>query len=388
MTEREKLHITTFYYDIGNGELEKATQSYKEWIQTYPRDSTARIDLGVEYSIKGQYEQALAEFREALRLEPNNVLVYEDLSGIYITLSRFDEAQNVLSDASARKLDDAVIRENIYGLAFLRGDSATMQQTVAWAMGKPGEEDLLVSMQSDTEAYSGRLRKARELSKRAAEVAKAADFKEAGALWQVSGAMREAAFGDQKDAREDTATALAIAPDSRDAQIIAALVYARVGDVARARSLSESLNRSYPVNTVVQTAWLPTVNAQLEMNRGNAAKAVELLQSASAYELGEIVGSLNSSCMIPVYVRGEAYLEMKQGSAAATEFQKLIDHRGIVWNCWSGALAHLGLGRAYALQGDAAKARVAYQDFLALWKDADPDVPILREAKAEYVKLK
>jgi eukaryotic-like serine/threonine-protein kinase len=388
VTQREKLHITTFYYDIGTGEIEKATESYKDWIQTYPRDAQAHLDLGVEYSETGQYDQAVPEFREALRLEPDNVIEIGDLAAVYMSLNRLDEAQTIFSDAEARKIGDAFLRESIYGLAFLRDDAPTMRKEVEWSAGKPGFEDAMLAMQADTEAYGGHLKRARELSKRAAASASSADAKETGALWQVFGALREAVFGIQKDAHEDAAAALAMAPDSRDTQILAGLVFARTGDAGRAHALVESLNKSYPVNTILQSEWIPAINAQVELGRGNGAKAVELLQPAATYEFGQVIGSLNNSCMYQVYLRGEAYLQAKQGTAAAGEFQKLLDHRGIVWNCWSGALAHLGLARARAEAGDTGGARTAYQDFFALWKDADPDIPVLQQAKAEYAKLK
>ncbi len=388
VTQREKLHITTFYYDIGNGELEKATESYKDWIQTYPRDAQAYIDLGVEYTIKGQYEESVPEFRQAMQLEPDNVIVIANLAATYISLNRLDEAQQVFDDAKAKKVDDAFMDEALYGLAFLRGDSAIMRQIFDAANGKVGVEDVFLAMKADTEAYSGHAKEARELSLQAVDSAKRADSKETAALWRAFAALREAAFGNDKTAHEDAEAAIAIAADSRDAQMLTALVFARTGDVSRAHSLTESVNKSYPVNTVVQAAWIPTINAQIELNHGYGAKAVELLQPATPYELGEIIGSLDNSCLYQNYLRGEAYQEAKQGTAAAAEFQKILDHRGIVWNCWSGALAHLGLARARAEAGDAGGARTAYQDFFALWKDADPDIPILQQAKAEYSKLK
>jgi tetratricopeptide (TPR) repeat protein/predicted Ser/Thr protein kinase len=388
VTQREKLHITTFYYDIGTGELEKATESYKDWIQTYPRDAQAHIDLGVQYTTKGQYELAIPEFREALQLEPDNVIVVANLAATYVSLNRLDEAQQVFNDAQAKKLDDAFMRQAIYGLAFIRGDSATMRQVFDTSVGKLGVEDTILAMQGDTEAYSGRGRKAREFSLQAIESAKRADSKETAALWKAFAALREAAFGNEKVAHEDAEAALAMAPDSRDAQIINAVVFARTGDAARAHSAVESLNKNFPVNTIVQSVWIPTINAQIELNHGNGSKAVEILEPAAPYEMGQIIGSLDYSCLYQNYLRGEANLQAKQSAAAAAEFQKILDHRGIVWNCWSGALAHLGLARARAEAGDAAGARTAYQDFFALWKDADSDIPVLQQAKAEYSKLK
>ncbi|MFZ0908026.1 MAG: protein kinase [Candidatus Acidiferrales bacterium] len=388
VTQREKLHIATFYYDIGSGELEKSVESYKDWIQTYPRDAQAYLDLGVEYTEMGQYEQSVPEFREALRLEPDNIIISGDLAATYISLNRLDEAQTVFNDAEAKKTVDAFMRQSIYGLAFLRDDTATMRKEAEWSTGKAGVEDVMLAMEADTEAYVGHLKKARDLSKRAAASASAGDSKEVGALWQVFGALREAVFGSEKDAHEDAAAALAMSPDSRDVQALAGVVFARTADASRTHALVESLNKNYPVNTILQSAWIPTINAEVELGRGNGSKAVELLRPAAPYELGEIIGSLNNSCMYQVYLRGEAYMQAKQGTAAAAEFQKLLDHRGIVWNCWSGALAHLGLARARAEAGDTGGARTAYQDFFALWKDADPDIPILQQAKTEYAKLK
>ena len=262
-----------------------------------------------------------------------------------------------------------------------------MKQQEDWAVGKPGAEDQMLSLESDTEAWSGRLGKARGLPRQAIESARRSDEKEPAALWQASAAIREALFGNAEAARHNAAAAVALAPGSHDAEAQAALAYALAGDAAHARSLADDLAKRFPRDTVVQSVWLPTIRAQIETGRKNAALSVELLQTAAPYELGMLTGSAINSCLYPVYVRAEAYLGEQQGPAAAAEFQKILDHRGLLWNCATGALAHLGLARAYAMQGDTAKARGAYQDFLAPWKDADPDIPILKQAKAEYAKL-
>jgi predicted Zn-dependent protease len=242
-------------------------------------------------------------------------------------------------------------------------------------------------MHSNTAAVHGRVNEARSLSRRAAESALRAELQEPAALWLADAALRDAAFGNREQARQFANESTKAAPGSRDAQVLIALALARVGDSARAQSIHEDLNRRYPVNTVVQSVWLPTIRAQLELNRGNTGKAVESLQPATAYELGEGIGSLNFACIVPAYIRGEAYLAARQGTAAAAEFQKLLDHRGLVANCWTGALAHLGLARAYALSGDKAKARIKYQDFLTLWKNADPRIRVFQEADFEYSNL-
>jgi len=337
--------------------------------------------------ILGQYEKAATETREALRLEPNSVVTYVNLGEIYLALSRFDEARTTTEEALGRKLENIPLRLNLYALAFFQGNAAAMKQQGDWAVGKPGAEDWMLSLESDTEAWFGKLGKARELSRQAVESARRSDEKEPAALWQANAAIREALFGNVAVARQEAAAAVALAPGSRDAEAQAALAYALAGDAAHAQSLADDLAKRLPQDTVVQSVWLPTIRAQIETGRKNPGRSIELLQAAVPYELGMLSGSAVNSCLYPVYVRAEAYLSAQQGPAAAAEFQKILDDRGLLWNCATGALAHLGLAHAYAMQGNVAKAKAAYQDFLALWKDADPDIPILREAKAEYAKL-
>jgi hypothetical protein len=280
--------------------------------------------------------------------------------------------------------------------AFLGADVPAMEEQQQWFAGK-AEENVGLSLTSDTEAYAGRLKKARELTKQAVDSAIRADSKEAGALWQEIAAEREAAFGNPIDAKQAAADGLKLAPTSPGTAAEAPLAFAMAGDTARAESLAEDLNKRFPLDTQMQSLWLPAIAAQSALNRKNPALALNALRAASPMELGQIPFVVNISCLYPTCVRGEAYLTAGQGSAAAAEFQKILDHSGIVWNCWTGALAHLGVARANALQArtsqgadaDASRVRAlaAYKDFLALWKDADPDIPILKEAKAEYAKL-
>jgi predicted Zn-dependent protease len=338
--------------------------------------------------VLGQYEKAATETRESVRLEPNTVVGYENLGQIYLALNRFDEARTTTEEAQGRKLEDIGLHLNLYALAFFQGNAAAMKQQADWAIGKPGAEDQMLSLESDTEAWSGRWGKARELSHLAVESARRSYEKEPAALWQANAAIREALFGNADAARQNAATAVALAPGSHDAESQAALAHALAGDAAHAQSLADDLGKRFPQDTVVQSVWLPTIRAQLATGRRNTDQSIELLQAAAPYELGMLSGSAPNSCLYPVYVRAQAYLNAQQGQAAAAEFQKILDHRGLLWNCATGALAHLGLARAYAMQGDTAKARAAYQDFLALWKDADPDIPILIAAKSEYAKLK
>jgi serine/threonine protein kinase/tetratricopeptide (TPR) repeat protein len=388
-TEREKFYISAHYFDTVTGELPKAVPIYEQWTQSYPRDSGPHINLGVLYSSTGQNEKAAAEFREALRIDPDAVLNYGNLAGTYLNLDRLDEAKAVLDSAAARNLDDPTLRLNLYALAFLKGDAAGMQQEFNWGMAKPVVEEFMLSAQSDTEAHFGRLNQARELSRRAVESALRNDSKEPAGLLQADGAMHEAELGNPAQARQSAAAALSLAP-GRDVEILAALALARSGDTARAQSIVDKLNGDFPLSTIVQSYWLPAINAAIALNRGNAAKAIEALQSAVPYDLGNPQPGL--WLLYPVYLRGQALLQAHEGSAAAAEFQKILDHRGLAQNYATASLAHLGLARAYAL--DAAKdpsfrdkARAAYQDFFALWKAADPDLPVLKEARAEYAKL-
>jgi serine/threonine protein kinase/Tfp pilus assembly protein PilF len=389
VTERERFIITTLYYDNITGELEKASQVYELWAQAYPRDALARANLGSHDMIVGQYEKAATETLESIRLEPNlNIVTYGNLGQIYVALNRFDEARTATEAAFRLKFDDTPLHVNLYALGFLQDNAAAMKQQVDWTIGKPGAEDQMLSLESDTKAYHGRLEKARELSRQAVESARRSDEKESAALWQTNGAVREALFGNTDVARKNADATLVLAPGSRDAEARAALAYALAGDAAHAQSVADDLAKWFPLDTIVQSVWLPTIHAQVELSRKNAARSIDLLQTAVPYEFGMLSGVAPNSCLYPVYVRAQAYLSTQQGSAAVTEFQKILDHRGLLWNCATGALAHLGLARAYALQGDTVKAKSAYQDFFAFWKDADPDIPILKEATAEYAKLR
>jgi eukaryotic-like serine/threonine-protein kinase len=294
-------------------------------------------------------------------------------------------------------LDLVELNNCLYALAFLSSDSAAMEEQQRWFSGQPDFENWGFDLAADTEAYAGHLRKSRELTQRAVASALRADSKETAAIEWAIAAQREAAFGNAPQARQAASDALKLAPNSQGAQNEAALALAISGDSARPQSLMQVLAKRFPLDTQIQLLWLPTIQAQLLLNRKDPGAALATLQSATATELGSISISNNISCLYPVYVRGEAYLAAEKGREAAAEFQKIIDHNGIVWNCWTGALAHLGAARARALEAktskdaDAAAARLQsladYKDFLTLWKDADPDIPIYKQAKAEYAKL-
>jgi eukaryotic-like serine/threonine-protein kinase len=385
VSERERFFIETTYYQVATGELEKTAQAYEQWQQTYPRDDSPHTGLAGIYGVLGNWERSLDEAREALRLEPNDWTNYTSLSLAYENLNRLDEAEAVYKQAEKRKVVGEWLLANRYTLAFLKGDAAQMAQLVSAAMGKPGLEDLLLADQSYAEASYGKLENARELMRRAMDSAEHNDAKETAAAYQAYAALCEVEFGNRGQAQADTDEAMKLAPN-RQVRELAAVTLARAGDTATAEKLAVELDKTFPLDTLVQRYYLPTIRAAVAMKRKDPNRAVELLKVVSPIELS------NEASLFPVYLRGEAYLMLHDGSAAAAEFQKFVDHRGIVGNFPLGALARLGLARAYAL--DAAKhpaarekARAAYQDFLALWKDADPDVPILIQAKAEYAKL-
>jgi eukaryotic-like serine/threonine-protein kinase len=404
-SEREKLSITADYYTNATGELDKAAQSFQEFIESYPREYPDYINVGIVYSAQGKYEKAVEVERQNLRLAPEgaSAIAYSNLANFTLALQRFDETRQNMHEAQARNQDSFILHNALYALAFLGADSAAMEEQLKWLEGQPDSENFGLALAADTEAYAGRVSKARELTKRAVESAIKADSKETGAIWQAIAAQREAAYGNSAEARQSAEEALKLAPTSLGAQSEAALAYAMAGDSARAESVAQDLAKAYPLNTQVQSLWLPAIQAQVALNKKNPATAINDLQVATPpLELGEIEFVANISCMYPTYVRGQAYLAGGQGSAAAVEFQKILDHSGIVWNCWTGALARLGVARANALEAqtltkasqgadaDAARVRAlaAYKDFLALWKDADADVPILIAAKSEYAKLR
>jgi len=384
VSERERLSIEANYYLTATGELEKAAQTYELWQQTYPRDELPYINLGFISASLGSWEKSLEECREALRLEPNNATNYLNLGNAYTSLNRLDEAEAVYKQAEERKLESETLLANRYQMAFVKGDAIQMAQLAAAAMGKPGTEDLLLASQADTEAWYGKLKNARELTRRAMDSAQHNDAKEAAAAYQVAAALREVE-GNRKQARADADAAVKLAPN-RDVRAMAALALARAGDTAGAEKLAAELDRTFPLDTLVQRYWQPTIRAAVALERKDPNRAVELLNLTSTVELSQPTNLTVILC--PVYLRGEAYLMLRDGDRAAAEFQKFIDHYGLVLNFPIGALARLGLGRAYAMQGKTVKARAAYQDFLTFWKDADPNTPVLKEAKAEYAKLR
>ena len=325
VSERERFGIEGDYYQFGTGELEKAAQIFELWQQTYPRDAVPCNQLGCISTYLGNWEKALEEFREALRLEPNAGANYLNLGQAYMSLNRLDEAEAVYKQAQERKLENEALLANRYQLAFLKGDAAQMAQLASAAMGKPGAEDMLLAEQADTEGWYGKLKNAHELTGRAMDSAQHNDAKEAAAAYQAAAALREVEAGNREQARAEANAALKLAPN-RDVRAMAALALARAGDTAGAEKLAAELDKTFPLDTLVQRYWLPTIRAGVALEGKDPNRAIELLKAASTVELG------GASNLAPVYLRGEAYLMLHDGSAAAAEFQKFIDHRGLVMN--------------------------------------------------------
>ena len=385
-SEAEKYYITTSFHILATGNLEKAEQTCELWAHAYPRLAMPHGFLsGIILPVFGQYEKAVQEGRDALRLTPESPIPYFVLMYSYIALNRLDEAKAAYGQALERKQDHPFFHANLYGIAFLQNDAAGMAQQVAWSAGKPGVEDELLVLKANTAAYSGRLREAREFSRQAIDSAERAGETETAETYLAVSGLREALFGNAEEARRRATMAMQSSA-GRGVQYGAALALAYAGADAGARALTDDLGKRFPEVTMVQFSFLPTLRAKLAVHSGNVSEAIETLRTAAPYELGRS-GTYRWTALYPVFVRGEAYLAAHRGSEAAAEFQKILDHRSVLLNEPIGALAHLGLARASVLQGDTARARAAYQDFLTLWKDADPDIPILQQAKAEYAKL-
>jgi serine/threonine protein kinase len=384
VSEREKFYIESHYYQFVTDDLEKARQVYELWAQTYPRELVPPNNLTYIYGALGQYEKALMEAREAFRL--NQASGFGNLAISFLQLNRIEETRATVGEAQAKNFDSPPLHFIQYQVGFLQNDAAEMKRQVAWAVDKPGWDGVLLASQANTAAYSGQLGKAREFSRRAVASAERVQEKETAAGYEAEASLREALFGNAAQARQRAAAALTLSA-GRDVQYGAALALALTGDAGRTQAMANELSNRFSDDTVVHFNYLPTIHALVALSRNDSSKAIAALQPTAPYEMGTPGAGTFSPNLYPVYVRAEAYLAGHHGSEAATEFQKILDHRGVVVNAPIGVLAHLGLARAYSLRGDNPKARAAYQEFLTLWKDADPDVPIVKVAKAEYAKL-
>ncbi|HEX3663171.1 MAG TPA: serine/threonine-protein kinase [Acidobacteriaceae bacterium] len=397
-SERERLIISANYYSGVTGDLNRAATAFQELLANYPRDGRMLNDAALVYGSLGEYEKTIPMLRHAAELLPDFVGSYANLANYQIVLGQFSEAQQLLQQAASRGLDDFLLHNALYFLAFSQNDAAGMAAQAQWFTAHPVVEHFGLSLESDTAAYGGHLEKARSLTQQAADSAVANDGRENGAIWWENDALREAAFGETAEARKSAATGLKMVPASEGVATEAALTDAMIGDDAAAQALAQDLNKRFPQDTQMQGLWLPAIQAQLALNRKDAAAAISDLQPAlPPLEYGQVAWIENINNLYTAYIRGEAYLAAGQGPQAGAEFQKILDHQGLVWNSWTGALAHLGLARANALQAknasgadaDAARVRAlaAYKDFLTLWKSADPEIPVYRQAKDEYAKL-
>jgi serine/threonine protein kinase/tetratricopeptide (TPR) repeat protein len=386
-SDAEEFFITASYDLQVTGNLEKAQQTCEAWAQTYPREMIPHaFRAGIIYPVIGRYGGIVEESEKAIGLDPDFAIAYPVLAWGHIYLDQLAEAENALRQASERKLDipDSTVQR--FDIAFLKGDKLGMQRELALAQGKPGTEDWMANQEAFVLAYSGRLRQARLVSERAADLAQQGGQPERAALYESGAALREAVYGNGSAARQVATAALKRSKEG-DVEYGAALALALAGESVQSQTLAENLEKRFPENTSVHSSYMPTLRAALALNHGEPRKAIELLQVP--YELGAPHSSFLAifGSLYPVYVRGLAYLDARKGPEAAVEFQKIIDHRGIVISDPIGALAHLQLGRALAMSGEEAKAKTAYQDFLTLWKDGDPDIPILIQARAECAKL-
>ena len=396
-SEREKLDIDGSYYHDATGELDRAAQAYEKVVASYPEDYQARLRLGDIYAAEGNYQKASEVETRLCREQPDNSAACVNLTNTSLALQRFDQARQVIQKMQSMGRDDAIAHNALYALAFLASDTAAMAQQERWYAGQAAYENYGLALAADTVAYSGRVSEARTLNKSAVDSAIKADNKENGAVYLAEAAVQEAAFGFIPQARRSADAALKLAPASPGATSESALAFAMAGDAVRAEALAATLNQRYPVDARIQGVWLPSIRAQVALDKNIPAAAVNALQADSSINYGLIDFTNNITCLYPAYVRGQAYLAAGQGKPAAAEFEKILDHSGLVWNCWTGALAHLGVARANALEAksrqgadaDAARVRAlaAYKAFLDLWKDAEPAVPIYKAAMAEYAKL-
>ena len=385
VSEREKFYIESHYHHFVTGDLEKAKQVYELWAQTYPRDSGPINNLGVVYQTLGQYEKSFENFRAAQRLTPNDAVSYSNTLGVLVNLNRVKEARAMAADAAAKKVDSPGIRFDLYQLAFLQSDDAGLADQASWAADRPGDDAVMLYYQADTAAYYGQLNKARDLSRQAIAAAERAQRPERAAVSQAAAALREALFGNGAEAKRNAGVALK-SSNARDVQFLSTLALAMVGDKERAVEFADAMKSRFPQDTVVQFNYVPTIYAQIALFDGDAPRAIEFLRAATPYELGLAASSNYSTYMYPVYVRGQSYLAARQGSAAAAEFQRILNWPGVVSNEPIGALAYLGLARARAMNNEPAEARTSYNNFLTLWKNADSSFPFLSAVQAEVPK--
>jgi eukaryotic-like serine/threonine-protein kinase len=379
VSEHERLYIESHYYQFVSGDLVKASQVYETWAATYPNDEAPRTNLAAIYSEMGKFDRSLQFARDAVDLSAHDGQTYANLVNAYISLNKPDQANAIALQAQSENHDSSTLRLYLYDAAYLENDEAEMRRQMEWASGEPGVEDAFLDDRANVLAALGELQQARELTERATEAAKRADEKETAAGYEVNEAQREALFGNGPRARKTAEAALSLARD-RDTQYGAAVALAFSGNLARSQAIAAELEKNHPDDTFVKYLFVPTIRGAAALAANDPDRAIQLLAPASAYDLGVEAG------LLPVYIRGLAYLGARNAQNAVAEFQKIIDHPGVVLNAPIGPLARLQMARAFAEQGNLEQARAGYDDFLSKWRNADPDVPILREALQEYSK--
>jgi len=382
-SEREKLYIDAHYYEAVTGEAEKSIEVYEQWKQIYPRETIPWDNLALRYNGQGDHEKALANAMQAMRLDPKDRYAFQNASEAYLHLGRYDEAMALIQKGLAQSLIPKDSNFGLFNIAFIRGDSATMQRVLDDGRAS-GFFAVLLLLKGQSEFFTGKVKSGRQTFAEAVRVADKDGLKEFSAGLSGIWAGWEQIVGNNGLAHQQAAEVLTKS-DDRDSRIVAAQGLAQIGDTTRAQKLADDLAREFPKNTLLNNAYLPLTKALIHLQRNEPMKAIDALEATKPYEFGSAPSGIS---YWPVYLRGEALLKLKDGANAAIEYQKILDRRGVDPTSPLYPLSRLGLGRAYALQGDTAKAQTAYQDFFAGWKDADPDVPILIQAKAEYAKLK
>jgi Flp pilus assembly protein TadD len=388
VSQRERYFIESRYYHFVTGELDKALAVYEDWRRDFPLDSVPSTGCGMLHAAFGDYQSAAADHQEALRKNPNLAYNYTNLAETLLNLDRRQEARAVLSDMQSRKLQEIDQYLIEYQLAFLEGNTAEMQRQASLAAGKPEAAGILFLFQAQTEAGQGRLGEMRRLVRKAVDLATTAHANERAAAWQAQGALFEAEFGNRRQAAEQADSALQLSP-GKDIRVLAALALARAGEGKRARTLAATLKQEFPLDAILNEYWLPTIEGAAQLSAGAPLRALEQLEIARHYELGQPPGFqvLAISPMYPVYLRGEAYLKAAKAAEALGEFEKILQHPGLLQNYPLGVLARLGRARAAALQPDRARALALYGELLLLWKTADADVPIVKQARGEAAGL-
>jgi Flp pilus assembly protein TadD len=386
LSEREKLYISASHDAMAIGNMEEARKTYELWQQLYPRDQFAVGNLGVVYGFLGEHDKALSAIQDAWKLNPGNALVFANLVGCYLSVNRPEEAKATAGRASGLNLASHSLDANLYMVDFVQHDAAGMEKQAAALMGKPGWEDLILFYQSDTAAYYGHFPEARDFTRLAVDSAKRADKKETAATYQAESAVREALVGNFPLARQQARSALQLS-DGKEVLAISAIALGLAGESQQSAKIANELDRRFPQDTVVQSNLLPSARLAAVLPGGNTARLLQLLEGPAPYELGQISNSVTFGLYFS-YLRGEAYLAAKRPAEAAREFNLILGHPGLVRNAPIGPLTHLQRARAFAMTEDAANAKAEYQAFFTLWKDAQPGLPVLRQANAEYANLR